>query len=59
MPLSLQQRWRLFLASLHRNRTERELRQWLAHKTASELRQIVAHHSGPAVLAEMRRRGLA
>lgn len=58
MSLTLHQRWRLFLASLHRSRTEREIRQWLALKSASELLQINAHHSGPAVIAELHRRGL-
>lgn len=58
MTLTLQQRWRLFLASLHRNRHERELREWLALKGSAELRQIVAHYHFPTVLAELRRRGL-
>jgi hypothetical protein len=59
MTLTLQQRWRLFLAGLHHSRQERELRQWLALKTATELRTIAANHSSPAVQAELRRRGLA
>lgn len=58
MTLTLQQRWRLFLASLRRNRTEREIGQWLALKSPAELHQIGAHYPGPVVLAELRRRWL-
>ena len=58
MTPTFQQRWRLFLASLHHKRKERELLQWLALKTTSDLIQIVATHSAPAVQAELRRRGL-
>lgn len=58
MTLTLLQRWRLFRAQLTPDPTERERRQWLALKTSTELRQIVAQHPGPAIQAELRRRGL-
>lgn len=58
MTLTLRQRWRLFRAGLCRQRHIRELRTWLALKTTAELIQIRAEHAGPAVLAELRRRGV-
>jgi hypothetical protein len=58
MKPTIQQRWRLFRASLCRQAHLRELRTWLALKTVTELLQIRAQHQGPEIQAELRRRGV-
>ena len=58
MKPTLRQRWRLFCAGFCRQQHLRELRTWLALKTTAELIQLRADHQGPAVLAELRRRGM-
>jgi hypothetical protein len=59
MGLTPTTRWRWLMASLHPNRHVRETRQWLALKSREELEDLARSFSGPDLMTELRRRGVA